>query len=48
MKRNRHQNPGVTLSYNYFHMAYYDSVFHPGKEVFCIDHCREGGIYCKR
>ena len=29
--------PGVTLSYNDFHMEYYDSVFHPGKEVFCID-----------
>ena len=36
--------PGVTLSYNDFHMEYYDSVFHPGKEVFCIDHCREGRL----
>ncbi len=36
--------PGVTLAYNDFHMEYYDSVFHPGRDVFCIDHCREGRL----
>ena len=36
--------PGVTLSYNDFHMQYYDSVFRTEKEVFCIDHCREGRL----
>ena len=35
---------GVTLSYNDFHMQYYDSVFRPGKKVFCIDQCREGRL----
>ena len=29
--------PGVTLSYNDFHMQYYESVFRTEKEVFCID-----------
>ncbi len=36
--------PGVTLSYNDFHMQYYDSRFRPDREVFCIDHCREGRL----
>ncbi len=36
--------PGVALAYNDFHMRYYDSEFHPGREVFCIDHCREGRL----
>lgn len=36
--------PGVLLAYNDFHMSYYDSVFQPEKEVFCIDHCREGRL----
>lgn len=36
--------PGVTLSYNDFHMQYFDSEFIPDKEVFCIDHCREGRL----
>lgn len=36
--------PGVMLSYNDFHMQYYDSVFKPEKEIFCIDHCREGRL----
>lgn len=36
--------PGVILAYNDFHMRYYDSRFQPGREVFCIDHCREGRL----
>ena len=36
--------PGVTLAYNDFHMKYYDSTFKPEKELFCIDHCREGRL----
>lgn len=36
--------PGVTLSYNDFHMRYYDSSYIPGRKVFCIDHCREGRL----
>ncbi|MDE5933045.1 MAG: AraC family transcriptional regulator, partial [Lachnospiraceae bacterium] len=36
--------PGVTLSYNDFHMRYYDSGFKPEKDIFCIDHCREGRL----
>lgn len=36
--------PGVTLAYNDFHMSYYDSVYRPDREVFCIDHCREGRL----
>lgn len=36
--------PGVALAYNDFHMRYYDSSFQPGKDVFCIDHCREGRL----
>lgn len=36
--------PGVTLAYNDFHMKYYDSEFHPGRDILCIDHCREGRL----
>ncbi|MDO4331325.1 MAG: AraC family transcriptional regulator [Eubacteriales bacterium] len=36
--------PGVTLSYNDFHMQYFESEFVPAREVFCIDHCREGRL----
>ncbi|MGN0351010.1 MAG: helix-turn-helix domain-containing protein [Roseburia sp.] len=36
--------PGVMLAYNDFHMSYYDSVYQPGQELFCIDHCREGRL----
>lgn len=36
--------PGVMLSYNDFHMQYYDSLFSPDREIFCIDHCREGRL----
>lgn len=36
--------PGVALAYNDFHMRYFDSAFQPGRDVFCIDHCREGRL----
>lgn len=36
--------PGVTLAYNDFHMSYYYSEFVPDRDVFCIDHCREGRL----
>ncbi|MCH1983137.1 AraC family transcriptional regulator [Ruminococcus sp. OA3] len=36
--------PGVTLTCNDFHMRYFDSEFVPGRELFCIDHCREGRL----
>lgn len=36
--------PGVALAYNDFHMQYFDSEFYPGRDVFCIDHCREGRL----
>ncbi|MBP3489708.1 MAG: helix-turn-helix transcriptional regulator [Roseburia sp.] len=36
--------PGVMLAYNDFHMRYYYSDFMPGRDVFCIDHCREGRL----
>ncbi|MDO4355192.1 MAG: AraC family transcriptional regulator [Clostridia bacterium] len=36
--------PGVTLSYNDFHIRYFDSLFVPDRAVFCIDHCREGRL----
>lgn len=36
--------PGVTLAYNDFHMRYYDSEFKPERNMFCIDHCREGRL----
>ena len=36
--------PGVSLSYNDFHIRYYDSGFKPDRNLFCIDHCREGRL----
>ena len=36
--------PGMILSYNDFHMAYYDSEYQPDRSLFCIDHCREGRL----
>lgn len=36
--------PGVTLSYNDFHIRYFDSAFVPDRAVFCVDHCREGRL----
>lgn len=38
--------PGVMISYNDFHMSYYDSQFVPGGALFSIDHCREGRMEC--
>ena len=34
--------PGVMLSFNDFHMAYYESAYVAGRPLFAIDHCREG------
>lgn len=34
--------PGVMLSFNDFHMEYFDSEYITGSDVFAIDHCREG------
>lgn len=36
--------PGMALAFNDFHMQYYDSEFRPGRDVFCIDYCREGRL----
>lgn len=36
--------PGVTLSYNDFHMSSCVSEFETSKNLLCIDHCREGRI----
>ena len=36
--------PGVSLSYNDFHIRYYDSEFKPDRNLFCIEHCREGRL----
>lgn len=36
--------PGVTLAYNDFHMRYFHSEFVPGRDMLCIDHCREGRL----
>lgn len=38
--------PGVMLSFNDFHMNYYDSVFVPDSSLFSVDHCREGRMEC--
>lgn len=34
----------VSLSYNDFHIRHYDSEFKPDRNLFCIDHCREGRL----
>lgn len=34
--------PGTMLSFNDFHMTYFDLEYIPGRERFAIDHCREG------
>jgi AraC-like DNA-binding protein len=36
--------PGVMVQYNDFHMERCFSGFHPGRDMFCVDHCREGRI----
>lgn len=34
--------PGALLCFNDFHVAYFDSDYVPGRDMFVIDHCREG------
>lgn len=34
--------PGAMLSFNDFHMEYFDSEYVPDRDMFAIDHCREG------
>lgn len=34
--------PGVSISYNNYHMESFDSTFTTNRNLFCIDHCREG------
>ena len=34
--------PGAMLSFNDFHVKYFDSEYVPGRNMFVIDHCREG------
>ncbi len=34
--------PGIMLTFNDFHMQYYESELRVKRDVFCIDHCREG------
>lgn len=34
--------PGAMLSFNDFHMEYFDSEYVPGRNMLAIDHCREG------
>lgn len=34
--------PGAMLSFNDFHVRYFDSEYVPGRNMFVIDHCREG------
>ena len=34
--------PGAMLSFNDFHVAHFDSAYVPGRNMFVIDHCREG------
>jgi AraC-like DNA-binding protein len=36
--------PGVMVLYNDFHMERCSSGFRPGRDMFCVDHCREGRI----
>lgn len=36
--------PGVSISYNDYHMESFDSTFHTSRNLFCIDHCREGRL----
>lgn len=36
--------PGVSVSYNDFHMESCDSTFSTDRNLFCIDHCREGRL----
>ncbi len=36
--------PGVSISYNDYHIESCDSTFSTNRNLFCIDHCREGRL----
>jgi AraC-like DNA-binding protein len=36
--------PGVSISYNDYHMESFDSTYSTERNLFCIDHCREGRL----
>ncbi|SHO53650.1 helix-turn-helix domain-containing protein [Anaerocolumna xylanovorans] len=36
--------PGVSISYNDYHMGFCDSTFVTNRNLLCIDHCREGRL----
>ncbi|OYP50597.1 AraC family transcriptional regulator, partial [Lachnotalea glycerini] len=36
--------PGVSISYNDYHMESFDSTYNTNRNMFCIDHCREGRL----
>jgi AraC-like DNA-binding protein len=36
--------PGVSISYNDYHMESFDSTYTTNQNLFCIDHCREGRL----
>ena len=36
--------PGVNISYNDYHMESFDSTYTTKRNLFCIDHCREGRL----
>lgn len=36
--------PGVSISYNDYHMENYNSTYRTSQNLFCIDHCREGRL----
>ncbi len=36
--------PGVTITYNDYHMDNFDSAYTTDRNLFCIDHCREGRL----
>jgi len=36
--------PGVSISYNDYHMESCESTFSTNRNLFCIDHCREGRL----
>lgn len=39
-----HVFPGVSISYNDYHMESCESTFSTNRNLFCIDHCREGRL----
>ncbi len=36
--------PGLNISYNDYHMENFDSTYTTSRNLFCIDHCREGRL----